>query len=234
MSLKKLNMNSMKVASPMSADALSLLDNLNSIYSQKDLVDSNNITNFDEETNDERDEIIDIEVCEEFKTITDMATLPTKEEIKELGAETALVYMCLKLDKNDAEIMDRLSITSNRLNKHYNKLSEFGYIKRSIILLERESALNVPQNAPSEIIETVIEKVQEEPIIEHKTDEDVFQTVPKKNEDILNDLYHKDYMNSHSQQNKKGDVFNYTNKDRAFDFEKEQFPKKKNNFIVTI
>lgn len=262
MSLKKLNMNSMKVAKPIGKDALSLLSELakkyenNVEFTPKVLVDSNIITNFDEETNDDRDEIIDIEVSSEFKNVNDtaMATIPTKEEIKELGFETSIVYMCLKLEKKDAEIMDRLSITSNRLNKHYNKLSELGYIERSITLLKRDSDLNMPQNASSEVLESKQETIEQnketdmtpacliqDNVSPIEISDEHFMTIPTKavgktQDEILFDLNQKIYMDSHAKQNKKGEVFNYENSDRASLAEMEQYPPKhkKNNFICTI
>ena len=238
MSLQKLNLNTMKVASPMSADALKLLSQIEN----KDIVYTRLNNDIDEQIEeDERDEIIDIEVTSEFKTIKeeDMATqLPTKEEIKELGYETALVYMCLKLDKNDSEIMDRLSITSNRLNKHYNKLSDLGYIKRSIVLLERESALNVPQNAPGEVIlhsnQLAVTQVEEQTT---EITEDEFQTVPstitKSTDEILFDTYKDIHKSTFKRKFNKGDVFNLDSRDREYDFEKE-ITKNKNNYIQTL
>lgn len=235
MSLKKLNLNSMRVAKPLGKGALDLLAQVTEIYSQKDLVVSNNNTNFDEEQieEDERDEIIDIEVTSDFQTIKeqeDMATLPSKQEIKELGAETALVYMCLQLERTDTEIMDRLSITKTRLNKHYNKLSDLGYIKRSIVLLKRESALNVPQNESSEVIlhsnPLAVTHVEEQTTETTEITEDEFQTVPsiitKSTDEILFDTYKAVHKSSLKRKFNKGDVFNLDSRDREYDLEKEK------------
>jgi hypothetical protein len=239
MSLKKLNLNSMRVAKPLSKGALDLLEKI----SQQDLVVTNECCNFDEELNDERDEVIDIEVTSEFKTITDMAT-QTKEEIKDLGFEVSFIYFCLKIGKNDAEIMDRCSITKNRLNKAYDKLIEKGYIKHNgYTLLQAESGLNAPQNASSEVLVVDVETIEEKEITEYEKSvidefqtnsiEDEYQTIPalnisKSTDEILFDTYMDVHKSSLKREFNKGDVFNLDSRDREYDFEKE------NNFIVRI
>lgn len=251
MSLKKLNLNSMKVAQPLSEATLNLLDNLANIYSN-DVVVSNNITNFEED----RDEIIDIEVCSDFKNVNDMVT-QTKQEIKDLGFETSFIYNCMKIGKTDEEIMDICSINRNRLNKNFNKLKDLGYIRSNgYTLLKIEDGLNVPQNASSEVLET-----NEQTIEQNKNKEtdmtptcliqdnvspieiadEHFMTIPTKvvgktQDEILFDLNQKIYIDSHAKQNKKGEVFSYENSDRASLAEMENYPPKpkKNNFIVTI